>query len=109
MQLANQQLKAALDSNDAHAAMCADAAFHQVLLDAAENPELSALLDHLKVKYRRIELAYFGHANSLLASFEEHQMLISAVETKKIEAANQALASNWQASIERLRRSGGQS
>jgi DNA-binding GntR family transcriptional regulator len=108
MKNSNSQLKVALSHNDAHAAMAADAAFHQILIDAAENPELTTILEQLKVKYKRIELAYFGNADLLLASFEEHQMLISALESKNFEAANQALASNWQASIERLKTSEGQ-
>jgi DNA-binding GntR family transcriptional regulator len=108
MQDANSELKAALNSNDSYAAMVSDAAFHQVLIDAAENPELNIILDQLKVKYKRIELAYFSHADLLLASFEEHEMLISALKTKNFKAANLALDSNWQASIERLRLVGGQ-
>lgn len=108
LQNANDQLKAALNSNDARAAMHADEAFHQTFIDAADNAELSSILEQLKTKYRRIELAYFSDADSLLASLKEHQTLIAALETKNFEAANQALASNWQASIERLRDSGGQ-
>ena len=108
MKNSNSQLKVALSRNDSHAAMAADAAFHQILIDAADNSELTTILEQLKVKYKRIELAYFSNADLLLASFEEHQMLISALETKNFEAANQALASNWQASIERLKLSEGQ-
>jgi DNA-binding GntR family transcriptional regulator len=106
MQDANHQMKAALDRQDTDAAVRADAAFHQVLISAANNAELSAILEHLKVKHQRIELAYFSQANLLLASFEEHQQLIAALETPDFEAANQALAINWRASIERLRTSG---
>jgi DNA-binding GntR family transcriptional regulator len=108
MKNSNSQLKVALSRNDSHAAMAADATFHQILIDAADNSELTTILEQLKVKYKRIELAYFSNADLLLASFEEHQMLISALETKNFEAANQALASNWQASIERLKLSEGQ-
>ncbi|MEO0826685.1 MAG: GntR family transcriptional regulator [Cyanobacteria bacterium J06639_16] len=107
MQDANDHLKAALVSHDAHAAVQADDAFHQVFVTAADNPELSNMLGQLKVKYQRIELAYFGHADLLMASFEEHQSLIKALEAKDFEAAKQALASNWQASIDRLRHLGG--
>ncbi|MEO1402095.1 MAG: GntR family transcriptional regulator [Cyanobacteria bacterium J06635_1] len=103
MQTANKQLKAALKSNNSHRAAQADEAFHQVFVEAADNAELSTLLDQLKTKYKRIELAYFNDADLLLASFEEHQRLIAALKAKDFEAANQALADNWEASIERLR------
>lgn len=103
MQKANNELKEALDNKNSRAAMQADAEFHQVLIDAANNTELSCILEQLKAKYKRIELAYFSDADLLLASFEEHQMLITALKEKNLEAANEALASNWQASIERLK------
>lgn len=106
MQNANYQLKAALGSHNSQAAMQADESFHQVLIDVVNNSELSALLEQLKTKYKRIELAYFSNTDSLLASFEDHQTLISALENKDFEAANQALTRNWQASIDRLRFSG---
>lgn len=108
MQNANNQLKAALESNNSHAAMNADELFHQILIDVADNTELSTILQQIKTKYRRIELAYFSDADLLLASFEEHQRLITALETKNFETAHQTLASNWLASIERLRISGGE-
>lgn len=108
MENTNNKLKEALNSNDSRAAMQADEAFHQTFINAANNNELSTILKQLKAKYKRIELAYFSDADLLLASFEEHQMLITALKEKNLEAANKALASNWQASIERLKTSGGE-
>ncbi|MEO0351498.1 MAG: GntR family transcriptional regulator [Cyanobacteria bacterium P01_A01_bin.15] len=106
MQAANSDLKTALEQNNPHGAVVADTAFHQVLTDIADNLELRAILNRLKAKYQRIELAYFSEASLLLASFEEHRMLVSALKTKNLDAAHRALARNWQASIERLRRLG---
>ena len=106
MQKANNRLKAELNSNDTQAAMIADVAFHQIFIDAANNTELSTILEQLKTKYQRIDLAYFSDAKSLIASFEEHQKLIKALKTRNFESARQTLASNWLASIKRLRISG---
>lgn len=108
MTTANNTLKMALKQNNSHAAMVADVMFHQTLLDAARNVELSTILNQLKTKYQRIELAYFSKADLLLASFKEHQMLIAAIKENNLAAAQQALASNWQGSIERLRKLGEQ-
>ncbi|MEM1255146.1 MAG: GntR family transcriptional regulator [Cyanobacteria bacterium P01_H01_bin.21] len=108
MTTANSNLKTALKQNNPHAAMVADAAFHQTLTDTANNVELSAILKQLKSKYQRIELAYFSQADLLLASFEEHQVLISAIKANDLAAAQQALTSNWQGSIDRLRKLGEQ-
>ena len=106
MQKVNDKLKAELNSNNTQAATIADVAFHQVFIDAADNPELSTILGQLKTKYQRIDLAYFSDAKLLLASFEEHQKLITALKAKDFESACQTLASNWLASIKRLRISG---
>ena len=103
MTMANNNLKLALEQNDPHAAVMADAAFHQILTDAANNAELSHLLTQLKTKYQRIELAYFSQTSLLLASFTEHQTLISALKANNLEVAQQALIANWQGSIQRLR------
>lgn len=103
MTAANERLRQVLESNDIFAAVQADESFHQTLIDVADNAELSALLKQLKTKYKRIELAYFSEANLLSASFEEHRELILAIEDKDLDAAIQALSSNWQASIERLK------
>ena len=73
MQTANDELKAALEINSPHAAMLAGATFHETLTDVANNAELSNILEQLKAKYQRIELAYFSKVNLLLASFKEHQ------------------------------------
>lgn len=107
LQEANEQLKAALINHDPQAAVQADGAFHQMLVNAANNAELSNLLEQLKVKYQRIELAYFSHGDLLIASYEEHQRLITALQNQDFETAKQALVSNWQASINRLRHLGG--
>lgn len=106
MTAANERLRQVLESNDILAAVQADESFHQTLIDVADNAELSALLKQLKTKYKRIELAYFSEANLLSASFEEHRALILAIEDKDLDAAIQALSSNWQASIERLKELG---
>jgi len=106
MTAANERLRQVLESNDIFAAVQADESFHQTLIDVADNAELSALLKQLKTKYKRIELAYFSEANLLSVSFEEHRALILAIEDKDLDAAIQALSSNWQASIERLKELG---
>ena len=106
MQKANDDLEAALKSGDAHAAVGADTALHQVFIGAAENPELESLLEGLKTKYKRTELAYFGDARLLEASHGEHQALLAALEKGQLEAARECLIHNWQASVQRLRASG---
>lgn len=107
MQRANDDLQEALHDGDPHTAVSADTALHQVLIDAADNPDLAGLLEQLKTKYKRLELAYFSDVASLTASYQEHQALLSALADRDREAAKDLLAENWRASVERLRASGG--
>ena len=106
MREANARLRAALRGGDPHAAVDADVALHQVLTDAADNAELGALLERLKTKYKRLELAYFSDAALLAASYQEHQTLLTALRDGDLQAAGKALAENWRASVARLRASG---
>lgn len=107
MQRANDDLRTALSDNAPHRAVEADTALHQVLIDAADNPELRSLLGQLKTKYKRLELAYFGDANALSASYQEHQALLAALKSEQLAVAQGCLADNWRSSAERLRASGG--
>lgn len=97
MQQANHELQQALHNQDPTGATQADTRFHQVFIAAAQNPELENLLHHLKLKYRRLEQAFFGSGVLGLSSPQEHQAIIQALEQHNLEAARQALANNWEA------------
>ncbi len=56
---ANADLAWALEDHDARA-LSADDAFHEVRVDAAGNRALADVLGQVKLKSRRVELAYFG-------------------------------------------------
>ncbi|MFK8182802.1 MAG: GntR family transcriptional regulator [Phormidesmis sp.] len=103
MRQLNDQLRDALEGRDAEDSAEIDAKFHQVIIDTAGNNELSTILEHVKIKYHRIELAYFGSSAAMMASVEEHNMLVVALEEGSLERAKAALAQNWHASIQRLR------
>lgn len=103
MRKLNVRLNDALEDGNAVEAASVDSEFHQIVIDAAGNSELSSVLEQLKVKYHRIELTYFSSLKALTASVEEHEAIVSALEEKNIDAARAALSKNWHASIERLR------
>ncbi|WP_272473478.1 GntR family transcriptional regulator [Baekduia alba] len=77
---ANARLRAAAKARDAVAAREADAAFHQVLLDAARNPYLLSALEVLDVQFRRMEMVYFADLAPAEGSAEEHDAIIAAAE-----------------------------
>ncbi len=102
MTRSNARLRAALETHDPVLASRADAEFHQVYIDAAGNPELVKILAGLKVKLRRLEVAYFGGSLVASRSIEEHEAVIEAIRRGDIELAADAVRQNWQQSFERI-------
>ena len=105
MRTANTALEQAILRNDAKAAAQADAQFHAVYLERAENPELSGILRALKAQHTRFEL-YFWQKGARDQSLAEHARVLDALEHRDLERAKQGLALNWQFD---LKRPGGQS
>lgn len=103
MRSLNAQLRDALEGGGASDSADIDAKFHQVFIDAAGNDELKTILEHVKIKYHRIELAYFKSSTAMIASVEEHNMLVEALDERSLDKAKVALAQNWHAAIKRLR------
>jgi DNA-binding GntR family transcriptional regulator len=99
---ANEGLQQALERHDAVAAVAADNAFHHVWIKQVRNRELTAILDQLKLKLRRIELAYFNVEERTQHSLAEHARVIQALRAQQWAEAVVALHQNWQGSLERL-------
>ena len=104
MRAANAALEKAIDADDAQAAAVADAQFHAVYLERAENPELSGILRSLKAQHTRFEL-HFWQKGARDQSLAEHAGVLEALEAGNLERAKGWLALNWQFN---LKRPGGQ-
>jgi DNA-binding GntR family transcriptional regulator len=102
LRTANDGLADALRRHDARAASEADTAFHRAIVAAAGNRELTAIMDDLKVRLRRIEIAYFGGTATADRSVSEHERVVAALEAGDTEGAGRELVENWQASLARL-------
>jgi DNA-binding GntR family transcriptional regulator len=61
------------------------------------------LIEQLKRKIRRVELAYFDAASRADESFREHTAIIKALRRRSLSKACLALQSNWRGSVERFR------
>ena len=96
MREANQTFKQRIEDNDPQGIVEAETEFHRVFIQAAGNLELESLLEGLKLKYKRIELAFFSTAKLSVTSFDEHAALIEALEKNNLDGALQALAKNWE-------------
>ena len=102
MEEANEQLFRALEEGRAVEASEADRQFHSVFITAADNPELASILDNLKAKLRRLEVAYFDGCMVADRSVVEHGQMLDALKDGDHARATKVLEANWRGSLERL-------
>jgi len=102
MERANVRLEIALRQNDPIAASLADCEFHQILILACGNPDLISILDSLKVKLRRFEIAYYEGCVVAHESTVEHRQILDALVRKDFELAASNIARNWEESLKRV-------
>jgi DNA-binding GntR family transcriptional regulator len=101
---ANRDLEAALVAKDPVRASRADARFHQIIIDASDNPELISILANLKIKLRRLEVRHFEVSLVASESMREHAELLTALRgLPGVEAAQRLIRANWESSLARLR------
>jgi len=94
MRAANRSLAAALRKRDARAAIRADDAFHDVLIEASGNAEIRRTLDRLMPKVRRLEFTQFGLLRRR-ESVDEHEQIIAACEGDTARALQALVEHNW--------------
>ena len=102
MQSANQGLARALADRHPITAAEMDHNFHQVIVKAAQNPELDKIITQLKTPLQRIEIAYFDHLLLSDPSLNEHQAIIAAFKNGQSDRAIEAIEANWKNSLNRL-------
>lgn len=103
LERANEDLRSALARHDAVSAVSADNRFHDIWVEQAKNRELSMVLGQLKLKLRRVELAYFDEEARAQHSLAEHASIIEALRARRWIEATAVLRQNWGGSLERLR------
>jgi len=100
---ANQDMRRALRLKRSAGALRADEDFHGVWLTRAQNGELWVLVQQLKTKLRRVELAYWDRATRINKSVSEHAALLRALQEGSKHKAIDALKRNWEGAKQRLR------
>jgi DNA-binding GntR family transcriptional regulator len=95
MRRVNQKFQKAIDSKKSLEAAQADVAFHQVFIERCDNPELIRILSELKLKYERLEIAYFGDASLGKHSPKQHLQIVKWLEQGNLKEALKALNDNW--------------
>jgi DNA-binding GntR family transcriptional regulator len=95
MRRINQQFQKAIEGKKSLEAAKADVAFHQVFIERCNNPELERILKELKLKYERLEIAYFGDATLGKHSPKQHLQLVRLLEQSNLKGALKTLEDNW--------------
>lgn len=100
----NHALAAAIESNQPVKASQADHLFHQILIEKTQNPFVNGILKDLKIKFRRLEVHYFGGTISASDSVHEHEQLIEALRQRDTETSQRLIRRNWENSMKRVRK-----
>lgn len=102
LEAANAALRQALNERDATRALAADDDFHAVWIETAGIGALKDVLGQLKLKLRRVELAYFDHEDRGEHSYQEHAAIVEALRGQRWDEAQKVLKQNWRGSLKRL-------
>lgn len=97
----NREMDEGVENGDVFEAMELDTAFHNVPVEVADNGELSAVIQRLEPKARRIEFNAFGEHRH--ASAYTHEEIVAACEEGDVPRAEKLVRENWLHLGERLR------
>ncbi|TWT04427.1 GntR family transcriptional regulator [Planococcus sp. CPCC 101016] len=96
----NQRFIEAIDSQDGFSALKIDQEFHQIIVDAANNPYIHSILSSLQSHVRR---QFFHHSLMLTkSSYDEHVQIIQTLKEKDPGKVTELMKSNWVRTIEEL-------
>lgn len=99
---ANEDFADAVERRHIAGALAADDAFHGIVLDAADNPELRRTLARLMPHIRRLQLTQFSSAPAR-RSIRQHRGIVAACRRGRFDDAARIVEENW-ANIESLLR-----
>ena len=98
----NNRMLEARRRGDPRSALAADSSFHNTWIARSDNSELVRLLFQIKLRLRRLEIAYFTTANRVSTSYDEHFPIIEAFEAHSLARAVTALKRDWQSEAVRM-------
>lgn len=90
----NQQLKDSILQSDMTTAIQKDTEFHDVIINASQNPEISVALNRLLPKIIRLELLKFSSIDGM-SSVQQHQRIIDCLSSEDKNLLPNLLENNW--------------
>ncbi len=94
MRTLNDRFAAALKAADVDAALAADDAFHNVMVEASVNAEIKRVLERLMPGVRRLERVRFGSLPGR-ASVKQHAGIIESAAAKDVHTTAERVKENW--------------
>lgn len=92
----NRQFRHAIESGQPYRAMEVDEQFHNLIIDAADNPYISSFSTSLQMHIRRFKYVFLKQPfTSAFTSAEEHDSIISALENQDSGKASTAMKQNF--------------
>lgn len=96
LEILNEKLKIAIINKDCENISYIDDEFHKKIVDLSSNHEISALIETLKKRLRRVRIYLFGIIKENIKSYEQHKNIINFIKEKNLEKAIKELHTNWQ-------------
>ena len=96
----NNHFAEVIESEDYFSALKIDEEFHQIIVDAANNPYIFTIVDSLQAHVRRL----FFHNLIVLtsSSIDEHNEIITLMKERDIENVSSAMRKNWLRTAEKF-------
>jgi DNA-binding GntR family transcriptional regulator len=94
MRTANERFAKALTAGDVDAAIAADDAFHDVLVQASANAEVARSLERLMPRVRRLERVRFASLTGR-RSVEQHAAIVERCAAADADGTARAVRENW--------------
>ena len=96
----NSHFAKVIESEDYFSALKIDEEFHQIIVNAANNPYIFSIVDSLQAHVRRL----FFHNSIVLtsSSIDEHNEIITLMKERDVENVSSAMRKNWLRTFEKF-------
>jgi DNA-binding GntR family transcriptional regulator len=86
------EMRKAVSKKDTMKASCLNSLFHDKIIHASKNKELSEVIEPIKNKIYHFRIISISSPNRLKESFEEHKKILNAIRNKDSKLAQELIA-----------------
>ncbi len=96
--------KSAIKGGDLIEIVSADEAFHQVIYEAADNPRLMSIVEHLREQMYRFRFEYVKEEKNYDVLVKEHELMIEGLKNKDENSVKETMHTHLKNQVEAVRR-----